>query len=65
MSWSLSTAQFLSIKQNALEIAEKRLARQVKQLYYSLLLSRESVQIFEQNLDLAQKRQCSTPRRPL
>jgi outer membrane protein len=65
VSWSLSAAQFLSVKQTALEynrgliseqIAEKRLARQVKQLYYSLLLSRESVQIFEQNLDLAKRR---------
>ncbi len=65
VSWSLSAAQFLSVKQTALEygrglistqIAQKRLARQVKQLYYALLLSRESVQIFEQNLDLAQKR---------
>jgi outer membrane protein len=65
LGWSLGAAQFLSVKQTSLDydrglistrIAEKRLARQVKQLYYSLLLSRESVQIFEQNLDLARKR---------
>ncbi len=65
LSWGLNAAQFLAMKQTSLDysrgiistqIAEKRLAREVKQLYYSLLLFQESVHIFEQTLDLAQKR---------
>ncbi len=65
LSWGLSAAQFLSVKQTSLDysrgllstqIAEKRLARQVRKLYYSLLLLRESVQVFEQSFDLAQRR---------
>ncbi len=65
LSWGLSTTQFLSMKQTSLDynrglistqIAEKRLGREVKKLFYSLLLFRESVQIFEQSFDLAQRR---------
>ena len=65
LSWSLSKTQFLAVKQTSLDynqglistqIAEKSLVREVKKLFYSLLLLNESVQIFEQSLDLAQRR---------
>jgi outer membrane protein TolC len=65
LNWGLGVAQFLSVKQTSLaynqgllstRIAERRLGRQVKKLYYSLVLARESIQIFDQSLALAQKR---------
>jgi outer membrane protein TolC len=65
LNWNLSVAQFLSVKQTSLDytrgllatkIAEKRLTREVKKIYYSLLLSRESVQVFQQTFDQAQRR---------
>jgi outer membrane protein TolC len=65
LSWSLNTAQFLYVRQTSLDyargllstqLAEKRLSRDVRKIFYSLLLFRESVKIFEQSFDLAQRR---------
>jgi outer membrane protein TolC len=65
VGFSLSAAQFLYVKQTAIDyrmglvseqIAEKRLVRDVKKLYYSLLLLQESVGVLEQNRDIAQRR---------
>jgi outer membrane protein TolC len=65
VGFSLSAVQFVYVKQTAIDyrmglvseqIAEKRLVRDVKKLYYSLLLLQESVKVFEESRDLAQKR---------
>jgi len=65
VEFGLSRAQFLSVKQTSIDyrmglvttqIAEKRLVRDVKKLYYSLLLMHESLKVLEDSRDLAERR---------
>lgn len=65
IGFTLSAAQFIAVRQTALdyrmgivteEIAEKRLVRDVKKLYWSLLLLDESLDVLDQSRSLAQRR---------
>jgi len=65
VEFGLGAAQFLAVKQTGIDysmglvterIAEKRLVRDVKKLYYSLLLMHESLKVLEDSLDLAERR---------